>query len=360
MDFTLPESIGPLRATVRRFVEAELRPHESELPPAEGSLAPAVRRVIEARRRADGLWGLTAPPAQGGRGLSWLEQAIVQEEAHRSLLGMWPHGLFAAGEAPAPLYAAPRFLQPCLEGSRRAHQVLAADGLRVRTHGGGAVVDGTLRAVPAFAAGDLLVVVAGDVGLVCEPGLGGYRVERRRPGMGTVELVDLVWEGSALEPGRVLWGAGRAGRLWQAQVRATVLAAGAVGAAERCLEQALRHVQARQTFGKPLAERQAIQWMVADSARELHAARLLVYRAAAAADGGADPARAAARAKAYATEAACRVVDRVIQMHGGYGYTRDLPFERYWRDLRYYRLAAGVNAALLAADAAAAVADLDR
>ena len=370
MDYELPDGARRLRASARVLVEAVLRPREGELPAAEGPPPAGLRAACAQARREAGLWGLTVPAALGGRGCSWLEQAVVQEEFHRSLLGLWPHQLLAAGEPPAPLHRTggaqrARFLQPCLEGERQARQITAAPGqLRLRAVPDGVVAEGRQPAVPDFYAEDLLVVVAeleGEaVGLICEPALAGYRAAQRRPGMGSAQLVDLVWEGCLLEGGRVLRGIGEAARWWEAAQRATVLGAGAVGAAQRCLEEAIRHVQVRRTFGQALAERQAIQWMIADSARELHAARLLVYRAASLADQGADPWRPAAAAKAFATDAACRIVDRVIQMHGGYGYSRDLPFERYWRDLRYYRLVLGGNGELAAREAAQLVADIGR
>jgi acyl-CoA dehydrogenase len=363
MDFTLPASAAELRRSVRQVVEEELRPRERELP-RDGPASPDLEAWVQGRRRAWGLWGLTVPRAEGGRGLGWVERAVVQEELHRSLLGLWPLQLFTPGEPPAPLYAGTaeqrrRWLQPCLEGTRRACLLRVppsvrggAPGLRARPVRGGLLLDGLWPAVPGFLARDLLLVVT-DVGgqswgLLCEPGLPGFRVERPRGTMGAATLVDLCWERCLVPEERCLPEAGGPAAAWEAAERATVLAAGAVGAAEFCLEQALRHARERRTFGQPLADRQAIQWMLADSARELHAARLLVYRAAALADAGEDPGPWAAAAKVYATDAACRIVDRVIQIHGGYGYCADLPFERFWRELRLYRLAAGASDALAA------------
>jgi len=376
VDYTLPASAERLRQSADTFVREALRPHEGGLPPAEGTLPPEIRRRVTERRRALGLWGLAVPTDAGGLGLGWMECALVQERVQRSPLGLWPHGLLAAGDPPAALHAArgdqrAAYLQPCLDGRRIAHQILVptgpgtAPGLRAVPTPGGAVLSGAWAAVPALFTEDLLLVVLemqGRLqGFLCEPGLPGYRVSRRRPGMGTVELVDLAWEDCRLDAGRILPDAGPAALLWRAGQQVAVLGAGAVGAAEHCLEIGLDHVRRRQTFGRPLADRQAIQWMLADSARELHAARLLLYRAASLADRGEASAAGALAgpAKAYAAEAACRAVDRVLQMHGGYGYTRDLPIERFWRDLRFYRFAEGSDGALVADGAAALVADLD-
>ena len=99
----------------------------------------------------------------------------------------------------------------------------------------------------------------------------------------------------------------------------------------------------RETFGRRLAERQAIQWMIADSATELKAARLLVYQAAWSGEQGRDTRQAAAMAKLYATEMVGRVSDRVLQIHGGMGYMKDLPIERMYRDVRMGRIADGTS-----------------
>lgn len=375
MDYTLPASAGRLRGLADAFVLEALGPRERGLPPAEGALSVGSRHELDAWRGAAGLWGLGVPADLGGMGLGWLERALVQERVQRSPLGLWPHGALAAGDPPLPLLAAEgparaRHLQPCLEGRRVAHQLLLdghgwAGGVAAVPTADGAVLAGHCAAVPALLAEDILLLVAplqGRLqGFVCDADLEGYRVTRRRPGMGAAELVDISWEGCLLDAARILPTAGPAALLWRAGQRAAVLGAGALGAAERCLEMGLEHVRRRQTFGRPLADRQAIQWMLADSARELHGARLLAYRAASLADTGDAAAadRLAGPAKALAAESALRVVDRVLQMHGGYGYTRDLPFERFWRDLRFYRLAEGADGELIAAAAADLLAELD-
>lgn len=373
MDFSLPPAVDRWRDAATAFVAEVLTPAEGLLPPAEGDLPAEWRQRCAAARRQAGLWGLTVPAAESGPGLSWVEQAAIQERLQRSPLGLWPQGLFTAGEPPTPLYAAgaarTRFLEPCLQGRRQAHQVWAdgsgPGGPRCTPTAGGARLQGTLQAVPALLAEDLAVVIAPCGGrtwaFLCEPGLPGYRVVRRRPGMGAMELVDLAWEDCDLPPERLLPDVAAAAGLWRAHERAVVLGAGALGAATHCLELGLGHLRRRQTFGRPLADRQAMQWMVADSARELHAARLLVYRVAAEADAGRaeEAMRLAGPAKAEAAATACRVVDRVIQMHGGSGYSRDLPLERFWRDLRFYRLAGGGEEALWAEALDGLLADLD-
>ncbi len=104
------------------------------------------------------------------------------------------------------------------------------------------------------------------------------------------------------------------------------------------------YAKSRTTFGQPLASRQAVQWMLVDMALEIHAARMMTYHAAWEIDQGIDPKAAQMRqamVKLYATQMACRAIDKAIQIHGGMGYSRMLPLERMYRDVRLYRIAEG-------------------
>jgi alkylation response protein AidB-like acyl-CoA dehydrogenase len=117
-----------------------------------------------------------------------------------------------------------------------------------------------------------------------------------------------------------------------------------LGGAQRCLSEALAYTRARQAFGKALAELQGVQFKLADMETELAAARALLYQAAEKVTHGApDKTRAAAMAKRFATEAGSRIVDEALQLFGGYGYLKDYPIERFWRDLRVHRILEGAN-----------------
>ncbi len=121
------------------------------------------------------------------------------------------------------------------------------------------------------------------------------------------------------------------------------VSAQALGIAEASLESGIRYAKERQAFGKAISEFQAIQWKLADSATALSAAKLLILRAAALKDQKKDFTQEASQAKLFSTEAACRVCEDVIQIHGGYGYTRDYPAERYFRDVRVTTLYEGTS-----------------
>jgi len=206
--------------------------------------------------------------------------------------------------------------------------------------------------VPSFLAEDIVLLALDARVFLLAPGTDGYQVVERRPTMGRTELVDLVFHGCRLAASRVLSVPTAAVRREVAIRRCALLAAGALGSASWCLEQAVAYAKVRQTFGRPLADRQAIQWMIADSARELHTSRLLVYQAACRLDLGEDAEEEAAAAKVLATESALRVVDRAMQIHGARGYSRDLPLERFWRELHVYRGLEGDNDELVRRHAA--------
>jgi alkylation response protein AidB-like acyl-CoA dehydrogenase len=122
-----------------------------------------------------------------------------------------------------------------------------------------------------------------------------------------------------------------------------LLPARALGACERLMEMAMTHARNRVTFGQPIAERQAIQWMLADSAVEVEALRWLVLSAAWQIDNGMDSRHAQSMAKLYGGVKANEIVDRVLQIHGGMGYTRELPVERWYRELRLLRIYEGTD-----------------
>jgi acyl-CoA dehydrogenase len=132
------------------------------------------------------------------------------------------------------------------------------------------------------------------------------------------------------------------GMKWIGQGR-WVIPARAVGAAERLLQMGIDYAKTRVTFGKPIAERQAIQWMIADSAVEIEATKWIVLRAAWMAEKGLDARHQSSMAKLHGAIMANQVVDRVLQIHGGMGYTKELPIERWYREARLWRIFEGTD-----------------
>jgi len=184
--------------------------------------------------------------------------------------------------------------------------------------------------------------------LIVDAGTPGFTVGRQQNiihGESTYELFFencLVPDSQLLgEPGQG-WGAGTA-FLYASRIQ---IAGRALGIADRCLELAVEYAQHRRTFGKPLAARQAIQWMLADSAMELHAARLMVYEAAWRAQAGESVIPQTAMIKVLATEMAGRVVDRAVQIHGAAGVSDETVLERCYRDVRPMRIYEGSSEAM--------------
>ncbi len=165
------------------------------------------------------------------------------------------------------------------------------------------------------------------------------------PTMGGWSPAELFFDNVRVPEDHVLGEVGRGfmlGMQWIGQGR-WLIASRCVGTAERLLQMAVDYSKQRVTFGKPIADRQAIQWMLADSAVEIQATKWLALHAAWKVDQGQDNRHEASMAKLYGSGMANRVVDRVMQIHGGMGYTREMPIERWYRDLRVTRIYEGTD-----------------
>jgi acyl-CoA dehydrogenase len=165
------------------------------------------------------------------------------------------------------------------------------------------------------------------------------------PTMGGWSPAELFFENVHVPEDHILGEVGNGfslGMQWIGQGR-WIIASRCVGTAERLLQMAVDYSKQRVTFGQPIADRQAIQWMIADSAVEIQATKWLAMHAAWKVDQGLDNRHEASMAKLYGSNMANRVVDRVMQIHGGMGYTREMPIERWYRDLRVTRIYEGTD-----------------
>jgi len=203
--------------------------------------------------------------------------------------------------------------------------------------------------VVAFAANDRSKGARGGISaFIVEKGFPGFRVGRIDDKMGLrgSDTAELIFQDCAVPEANVLGGTIGSGfktALGALDVGRVSLAAGAVGSSQYLLELAIEHSKRRVQFGAPIAANQAIQWMLADSAVEIHAARLMVYDAASKLDRGLRVSTEAAMVKVYASEMANRVVDRVLQIFGGMGYMKGSPVERAYRDARILRIYEGTS-----------------
>lgn len=362
----LPEELRMLRDTTRRFMEREVKPLEDRLKHDAYTLPEDELAALQAKAREIGLWYVQTPAEYGGAGLSLLGQCIVAEEAAKCRMGAYipacgafgfdpPNVIFRGTRAQIEKYALPTIekgektfvaISEAAGGSDPGRAIQA----RAERRGDRYVLNGTKLWISGAGQSRWGVVFArtGEHG---RKGVSAFVVETDRPGlsMTPVKVIrsyypyELHFDDYEIPVENRLGEEGQGFALaeqWLVHGRVPY-AAGTIGVAQAALDLAVDWVRERTAFGGPLADKQAIQWMLADSEIELRAARLLTYQAAWHADLGYDIKTDAAVCKVYATETAGRVVDRCIQVFGGLGVSQEMPLERWYRELRIKRIGEG-------------------
>ncbi len=366
MDFDLPEEVLVMRHAVRRFVDGELEPIAAQVE-REGRIPES---AIEGMRQL-GLFGMAIPEAYGGLGLSTLGLCVVMEELSRVNLcfrimvttnnGIGSQAILLGGSEEQK-----RRILPELASGRRigcfclTEPEAGSDAASIRTaarrDGDEWTLDGAKIWITNADIAQYFTVMATVDRSLGARGATAFLVERDNPGLklgrpeskmglrGT-QVAEVLLDDCRVPASAVLGGVGQGFKLaMQVLDHGRVsIAASAVGAAQRLLEAMKEHALLRVQFGKPIASKQAIQWMLADTATELAAARHLVREAAWRKDRGQAATQQCSMAKLYATEMACRVADRAVQVFGGMGYMQDNIAERFFRDLRVYRLYEGTS-----------------
>jgi alkylation response protein AidB-like acyl-CoA dehydrogenase len=359
MNFDLPESHREIQRMVRELGARRVAPFARAWDD-DGRLPDDILADIAAQ----GLLAVRVPYAHGGSGLDALALAIVVEELARH------HGSLAYAVAAHNTLGVAHLLAADGDALREGHLAAAAsedglvawldDGVTAKRAGDGWTLHGAAPRVVLGATAARVVVAAhtdqGPTAFVVERA--GLRVARRVDalGMRACEASELVFEGCPVGDGARVGAVGAAGAA-VVRVRTghdVAMAALAVGLGQGALDAAVAYAKDRKQFGQPIASFQAIQWMLADARVELDAARLLAQRAAATDDAGGDARAEAAAARLYASEAGSRACSRALQVHGGYGYTREFPVERALRDVKVCELGDGGNAGRRAVVAAAA------
>ncbi|MCR5876495.1 acyl-CoA dehydrogenase family protein [Phenylobacterium sp. J426] len=363
----LPEELKMLQETVRRFMETEVRPLEETLPHDAFGLPPELLKPLQAKARALGLWSLATPKAYGGAGMGVLAQTLVAEEAAKCRMGAYFPALGAFGGDPPNvlLRGTPeqfeRYAKPIIENGGKAFSAISepsggsdpARSIRCRAElrGDHYVLNGTKLWITAAGSAKYGVVYARTGELGQRGGITCFIVESDTPGL-TMRPVGVIrsyspyelhFENVKVPVENRLGEEGQGFKLaetWLVHARMPY-AAGTIGIAQYALDLAIEWAKSREVFGSPLAEKQAIQWMIADSEIELRAARLLTYQAAWNADLGKDVKVDASVCKVFGTETAFRVVDRCIQIFGAMGVAQELPLERWFRELRIKRIGEG-------------------
>jgi acyl-CoA dehydrogenase len=365
----LPEELVMLRDTVRRFMVAHVHPLEQTLPHDATGLPREQHVALQAKARELGLWALQTPEEYGGAGLSVLGQVVVAEEASKCRMGAFFPALGAfGGNPPNIMFKASReqfdtYARPIVDGTMtKAYTAIteASGGsdparaiqLKAVREGDCYVLNGAKMWISHAENADWGVVYArtgeGRDGISCfiiekdTPGL----TLRRIPVMASFAPYELHFDNVRVPADRLIGAQGQGFSLasdFLVHAR-IVYAAGPIGIAQAALDMACQWARDRDVFGGKLADKQGIQWMLVDSEVELRAARLLMYQAAWNADLGHRDVRVdASIAKLYGTEAAYRVLDRCIQIHGALGISTELPMERWFRDLRVKRLGEGAT-----------------
>jgi acyl-CoA dehydrogenase len=362
----LPEELKLLKATVADFVRKEILPEEAKLDSEAFKLPPEVLARVQGIARDAGLWCLESPEEYGGAGLSLLGQCVVAEEAAQCRMGAYvpagaafgwdpPNVIFQAGEDQIQKYAV-----PTIERGEKTFVAIseasggADPGRAIKTtakrDGDHYIVNGSKTWITGADASRWGVVFA-RTGGPGRKGVSAFIMETEMPGftMQPIPVIrplypqELFFEDVKVPVENRIGDEGQGFAVvedWLVHGRVPY-AAGTIGVATAALKLAIEYARDRETFGKKLATRQAIQWMIADSEIELRAARLLTYQAAWKADLGQDFKMDASIAKVYATETAGRVVDRCIQVLGGMGVAKELPFERWYREMRIKRIGEG-------------------
>lgn len=366
MDFQFNQEQEGVRRSIREFAEKELRPHVMEWD--EGQHFP---NEILPKLASLGVMGVTFPAEYGGAGLGYIEYSIIIEElarvdgsislivaAHNSLCA---GHIFIAGSEEQKR----RYLAPLARGEKLGCWSLTepqagsdAGGTRTtaRLDGDTWVLNGSKTFTSNGSYADVCVAMAvtdktahkhGISAFIIEKGTPGFRPGKKENKLGfrASDTAEVIFEDCRIPRGNCLGepGEGFVDSLRVLDRGRISIAALAVGMAQGAYEASLSYARQRRQFGKPIAEFQAIQWKLADMATEIDAARLLTLRAAELADRNQRVTREGAMAKLYAGEVAVRVANDAVQIHGGYGFIKDYPVEKFYRDVKLCTIGEGTS-----------------
>jgi acyl-CoA dehydrogenase len=369
MDFRISQEQKLILETVRDFVRTELMPLEEELQKAElagsGHRYPGEEKTRELQLKAKefGLWGINTPEEYGGINLGVVMSAMIGLELGRCFVPFQFGGgadniLYSANQQQKETY-----LLPTISGERKScfaitEPTAGSDATNIRMSAtkdasGDWILNGEKIFITGGNEADFSIVFAvNDKEKGHRGGITAFLVDRAMgwtsqyvPTMGSWGPARLLFDNVRVPAENVLGEIGWGFRLAMAWIGAgrVLIPARAIGQAERLLEIGLDYARQRQAFGHPIADYQAIQWMLADSAVEINAAKWIVMQAAWKQDEGIDNRHEASMAKLYGAQMVGRVADRVLQIHGGMGYTKELPIERLYREVRLYRIYEGTD-----------------
>lgn len=366
MDFTLSEDTELLRREVRKFAEKEIRPHVMTWD--EKKIFP---RAVMKQLGEMGMMGIIFPESYGGAGMGYIEYAVVVEElsrvcgsvgisiaAHNSLCS---NHIYAMGnEAQKHKYLVPLasgqalgawgLTEPGAGSDAGAQQTMA------KKEGSYWILNGTKNFITHGTEGDIAVVMArtrpgkgtdGISAFILEKGMNGFRPGKQEDKLGlrASDTSELILEDVKVSEDHLLGeeGVGFKQAMKTLDGGRISIGALALGMAQGAFEESVKYAKVRQTFGKPIIEHQAIAHKLAEMQVKVEAARLLIYKAANLKDQGLPYAKAASMAKLYASEAGYEVANEAVQIFGGYGYSKDYPVEKYYRDIKLCTIGEGTS-----------------
>jgi acyl-CoA dehydrogenase len=366
MNFEFPEEIRMLREAVRKFVDRELIPIERNAR-VNNKLKPEIYAELTTKAQALGLSGYDVPREYGGAGLGLVAKVTVWAELSRSI-ALPPRGGDVFGPNVSPILyhlneaQKKKYLLPTLRGELKwclaqTEPDAGGDPGSMRTtavrNGDYYIINGVKRFITgADDADHAQLIAATDRAKGSHGGISAFIVDMKSPGVRLLRAQELViddrpWE-IAFEDVKVpvedrIGEEGDGFRHAQRWLNVGRIRHGArsLGVIERCLELGTAYAKQRVTFGQALAERQAIQWMLADMFMEHHQLRLMVYDAAWKYDQGRDIRAEAYMAKMFGDTQSFRAADRCMEIHGGMGLATDLPIEKFWRDQRSMMITEG-------------------
>ena len=358
MDFELPTELQMLQQQLRRFVDKEIIPIERQA--YEGpSLKPEVKARLEAMTKELGLWHLGTPTEYGGLGLGLLARVVIWEQMGRTI-AMPARKAQIFGPEVSPLLfhlneeQKKKYLVPVVAGKRQCCFALTepdagSDPASIRTtavrEGDHYIINGYKRFITNAQDSDFIQLMASTDRTKGARGITAFLVDMDTPGVRIArvqktimddEPCEIAFDNVKVPATNRVGNEGEGFRLAQDWLGVGRIRHGAraLGVIDRCLEMNVKYAKQRVTFGQPLAERQAIQWMLVDSFVELHQLRFLVYHAAWKYDRGEDVRYEAYMAKFLGNRLSFQAADRAMQVHGGIAFTTDLPIEKFWRDQR--------------------------
>ncbi|MEN5110141.1 acyl-CoA dehydrogenase family protein [Pseudomonas sp. TWI672] len=362
------ETLDILLDSLRQFVNEVLIPRENEVAGTD-----TIPQDIVEQMQAMGLFGLTLPEEFGGLGVTMEEEVNIAFElgrtspAFRSYIGtnngIGSIGILLDGTAEQKQ----RYLPPLASGELLSSFCLTepdagSDAASLKTtavrDGDSYVLNGTKRFITnAPHAGIYTVMARTSSDIKGAGGISAFIVERGTPGVSLgkpdhkmghkgAHTCDVIFENARVPASQLIGGVEGVGFKTAMKVLdkgRLHIAALSIGAAERMLDDALRYALERKQFGKPIAEFQLIQAMLADSKAEIYASRCMVVDAARKRDNGQNVSTEASCAKMFSTEMCGRVADRCVQIHGGAGYVSEYAIERFYRDVRLFRIYEGTT-----------------